>query len=574
MNLFKFCFVVFITVIFTIIGLIYFYPILVLKSVTIDLGINSFSQFTISLTTWNIIKKLFIPFYIISNLIVTSSIFSFIFSDFHELHFLQSQKNQSNIISANETLNLFVGNNFIDNSPVYITEKGLYQNILITGTIGTGKTSSAMYPFTKQLIKYCANISNKKLGMLILDVKGNYYSQVLKYAKEFNRLDDVIVIELNGKFKYNPLDKPNLRASVIANQLKSILLLFSPNNTESYWLDKAEDVLSEAIKLCRLYNSGYVTFLELHKLITQENYYIEKVDYIRSNFTNNKLSKLELYDLLSCLNFFNKEFFSLDSRTLNILKSEITRITNCFISDYSVQNIFCPPKEELNFAGFVDVVNSGKIVVLNMNINEYRNLSKIIAAYLKMDFQTEVMSRLSNGNLPTRTTVFISDEYSEYVSALDANFFSQSREAKCINIISTQSYTSLLNTLNNQYSVKVIVQNLVNKFWFRTDDIFTIEDAQKQLGKIEKEHSSKTISENAKQTFYSYVTNSFNSKDSSLSESINRYYQLDYMYDTNFFTQGLETFTSLSFLSNGSKIIPPCKLKMIPYFNNNFNERC
>ena len=132
----------------------------------------------------------------------------------------------------------------------------------------------------------------------------------------------------------------------------------------------------------------------------------------------------------------------------------------------------------------------------------------------------------------------------------------------------------MLNTLNNQYSVKVIVQNLVNKFWFRTDDIFTIEDAQKQLGKIEKEHSSKTISENAKQTFYSYVTNSFNSKDSSLSESINRYYQLDYMYDTNFFTQGLETFTSLSFLSNGSKIIPPCKLKMIPYFNNNFNERC
>ena len=37
--------------------------------------------------------------------------------------------------------------------------------------------------------------------------------------------------------------------------------------------------------------------------------------------------------------------------------------------------------------------------------------------------------------------------------------------------------------LNNKYSVEVIVQNLVNKLWFRSDDMFTIEDAQKQLRK-------------------------------------------------------------------------------------------
>ena len=119
-----------------------------------------------------------------------------------------------------------------------------------------------------------------------------------------------------------------------------------------------------------------------------------------------------------------------------------------------------------------------------MNIAEYKNLSKIIAAYLKLDFQTDVLKQLANSSLPKRTTVFISDEYQEYVTSSDADFFSQSREAKCINIISTQSYTSIVNALNNQYSSKVIIQNLVNKFWFRTDDIFTIEDIQKQIGKM------------------------------------------------------------------------------------------
>lgn len=40
-----------------------------------------------------------------------------------------------------------------------------------------------MYPFTKQLLLYNHNHSNKKIGMLILDVKGNYYKQVYEYAK-------------------------------------------------------------------------------------------------------------------------------------------------------------------------------------------------------------------------------------------------------------------------------------------------------------------------------------------------------------------------------------------------------
>lgn len=369
------------------------------------------------------------------------------------------------------------------NALVFIPEKGLFQNILITGAIGSGKTSSAMYPITEQLIAYKSLSSSEKLGMLILDVKGNYIYQVLKYAKLYNREDDIIPIQISGNFNYNPLDNISLKPSVLANRLKTILLLFSPNNTESYWIDKSESVLSEAIKLCRLYNNGYVTFQELHNIITSHDYYSEKVNFLRQQFIEGKFSNTDTYNLLSALNFFEKEFFCLDSRTFNILKSEITRITTCFISDPEVLKTFCPKRSDNNFPGFQNIIKNGKIVILNMNINEYKNLSKIIATYLKLDFQTEVLRRLANNLSPLHPVAFISDEYSEYVSATDANFFSQSRESKCINVVSTQGYTSLLNALNNKYSVEVIVQNLVNKLWFRSDDIFTIEDAQKQLRK-------------------------------------------------------------------------------------------
>ena len=234
----------------------------------------------------------------------------------------------------------------------------MYQNILITGTIGTGKTSSAMYPFTKQLISYNSKDSETKMGMLILDVKGNYYKKVKEFVENENREQDLIVLELGGYYKYNPLHKPNLKASVLANRLKTILLLFSPNNSESFWIDKCEQVLTECIKLCRLYNNNYVTFEEIHKLVTIDNYYLEKVKYLRELFILNKLNREDIYNLLTALNFFEKEYNNLDSRTKSILKSEITRITNTFVSDYKVHSTFCPNENELNFFGFEDVLKA------------------------------------------------------------------------------------------------------------------------------------------------------------------------------------------------------------------------
>ena len=528
--------------------------------IIIPFAINPFNIVTEQPLLWDIIKKSTIIIYIFSNFILFLSISKAIFNK-------KSKNKKKNITLKKEDFSLFIGKDSKDNF-IFIPEKSLYQNILITGTIGTGKTSSAMYPFTKQLMQYKSNNTKEKLGMLILDVKGNYYLQVKKYSSIFQREDDLIILDLSGNIKFNPLHKPHIKASVLANRLKTILLLFSPNNTESFWLDKVEQILTECIKLCRLYNNGYVTFEELHNLVVIPNYYKEKIKHLRTLFSKNSFTKEEIYNLLSSLNFFEKEYSILDERTKSILKSEVTRITNLFISDYDVKKVFCPCKNEINFYGFEDVLKKGKIVVLNLNIAEYKNLSKTIAAYLKLDFQTEVLNRIANTfNLENeRSVCFISDEYHEYVTLSDASFFSQSRESKCINIVATQSYTSLLNTLNNQSSVKVIVQNLVNKLWFRTDDIFTIEDAQKQIGKEEKEKFSKTISENAKETNFNYLFQKFHSKNSNLSESFNSYFQTDYIYDTNFFTRELETFSCLSFLSDGNKIMAPQKINLIPYF--------
>ena len=558
----KIIFIFSFTLFFLLLTLMLFLPLYLSNEVYLSYTLFPYNICEKQPQLWLYLKISFIISYLISLLIISNSIFNYTFKLKKHTNHLETTTPCVN----NNSLQLLIGINS-ENTPIYLPEKGLYQNFLITGTIGSGKTSSAMYPFTKQLIYYKNTNESEKIGMLILDVKGNYHSQIKEYCNQFGRTEDLIVLELGGKYKYNPLNKPNLKASILANRLKTILLLFSENNQESYWLDKAEQVLEQAIKLCRLYNNNYVNFSEIHNLITSEHYYYEKINILKNKFINCMFNKEDCYNLLTAITFFENEFFKLDDRTLGILKSEITRITNCFVSDYQVLHTFNPTLEEENFYGLSEILENGKIVVLNMNISEYKNLSKIIAAYLKLDFQTEVLSNLAIKKY-NRTITFISDEYHEYVTKTDADFFAQSREAKCINIVATQSYTSLLKAINNEASVKVIIQNLINKLWFRTDDSFTIEEAQKQIGKEDKEKFSRSISENAKETVYNYISNSLNSKDSSITESINSVIQHDFILDTNYFTQELETFNCLAFLSTGSNILPPQKIHLIPYFND------
>lgn len=508
-------------------------------------------SFDIIYPTWNYVKTIYF----------LALIISWIFLSYNFLkklpNSLKSNMN-SNITSnsltiSNNKLFLKIGYSLETQSEIIIPEKGLYQNILITGTIGTGKTSSAMYPFLEQFLK-------QNLGMLILDVKGNFHKKVLELNQIYHR--NVIVIELNGAYTYNPLDKPNLKASTIANRLRTILTLFSNQQvTDTYWLDKVEIFLTECIKLCRLYNDKYVTFTELHKLVNNLPYLQEKIQFIKKRFLSNNLNSNEIYDFKTCIEFFQSEYQSLDSKVLSIIQSEITRITQIFISDLEVSKTFCPPKSQANFNGFS--LHQNEIVVLNMNVAEYRNLAKIIATYLKLDFQSEVLMRLSNHSTYP-PLAFLCDEYHEYATENDADFYAQSREAKCINVVSTQSYTSLLKTIKDSSAAKVIIQNLVNKIWFRTDDNFTIEEAQKQLGKEDKTKLNRSISENAKETTYSYLLNTFKSDNSSLSESISTQIYHDFIYDFNSFSRELKTFQAICFLSNGSEILKPQIIQLIP----------
>ncbi len=184
--------IIFNSVFLAILAFIYFslfYDVYTSNNIIISFAVHPFNICERFPDYWFYIKLLYILITIISSLICINIIYSIIFVNKKVI----SKKSPSHVSDLNLKIFNEVNNNLI------IPEAGLYQNFLITGTIGSGKTSSVMYPFTRQLIKYKCNDTNNKLGILILDVKGNYYSMVEKYASYYGRENDLIVIEIRSE---------------------------------------------------------------------------------------------------------------------------------------------------------------------------------------------------------------------------------------------------------------------------------------------------------------------------------------------------------------------------------------
>jgi hypothetical protein len=58
-----------------------------------------------------------------------------------------------------------------------IPDRGLFTGIAIIGAVGSGKTSGCMYPFANQLFAYRRTDPDRRVGGLVLEVKGDFCHQ-------------------------------------------------------------------------------------------------------------------------------------------------------------------------------------------------------------------------------------------------------------------------------------------------------------------------------------------------------------------------------------------------------------
>jgi len=149
-----------------------------------------------------------------------------------------------------------------------IPQRGLYTGVMVVGAVGTGKTSACMYPFADQLLRWKAADPERKIGGLVLEVKGDFCQQVREMLTSAGRASDYMEIRLGGDVCYNPLHN-DLDPYAVAYAVATLVNNLFGKSKEPFWQQAYTDLLKFVILLRRLAD-GYTTLAEIYRYILED----------------------------------------------------------------------------------------------------------------------------------------------------------------------------------------------------------------------------------------------------------------------------------------------------------------
>jgi hypothetical protein len=149
--------------------------------------------------------------------------------------------------------------------PYWLTvpERGLFTGIAIFGAIGTGKTTGCLYPYAEQLIAYRAADRERRIGGLVLEVKGDFCHKVRSMLERYGRPEDYVEVNLLADYRYNPLYN-DLDAYALAYNIASLLNNLFGKGKEPFWQQAYTNLVKFIIQLHKV-AYDYVTLFDVYE---------------------------------------------------------------------------------------------------------------------------------------------------------------------------------------------------------------------------------------------------------------------------------------------------------------------
>ena len=126
-----------------------------------------------------------------------------------------------------------------------------------------------MYPYVDQLLAWRANSPDEKIGGLVLEVKGDFCTQVRAMLERLNRRGDYVEIGLESPYCYNPLHN-DLEPYALAYSIATLLNNLYGRGKEPFWQQAYTDLLKFVISLRRI-TTGYTTLSEVYRYIIEDD---------------------------------------------------------------------------------------------------------------------------------------------------------------------------------------------------------------------------------------------------------------------------------------------------------------
>jgi hypothetical protein len=215
--------------------------------------------------------------------------------------------------------------------------------------------------------------------------------------------------------------------------------------------------------------------------------------------------------------WFAHDWTRIDAKLRSSIVEGISVFLSLFDDNPQVKRIFCPPREAFDPVANQDgrygvplpalgaLIESGKVLALNMPMATNTATARAIGCMLKLDFQRAMLQRIPRmAGEPRRVfrpALFLCDEYQAFATvgesdpSGDEKFFSLSRQAKCIPIVATQSISSLKTALPGE-SWRTLLQTFRTKVFLCLSDDFSAKVASDLCGRDEQMTPNWSMSEN------------------------------------------------------------------------------
>lgn len=447
--------------------------------------------------------------------------------------------------------------------------RALNGNLLITGSIGSGKTQGGILNLFDQLLENFDPVPS----ILAIDPKGTFIPEILKMIKKRGLEDRVFHLKLGGQVTFNPIycDKPlkNAQFLNVAQMIRAASMNFMGKGSDSpFWEISAFNLMKNTLALCaaKRTTTSY-TLRDLYsEMIASSSDPMETANTFRELLLEQRFDDEEKFNI-SCASEYFKEFSQMEEKLRTGILATATAFLNQF-QEFQASQIFCPPNGKGSITTMDEIVDLGKILLFDV---DSPGLARSMGTFIKLHYEQSVLNRLTATHRGKKhPAVIIADEYQDVVSTGggmaigDDRFCAKSREANAIAIFASQSLTSIKNSVGKEDSAKELFQNFRSMIAGHSTDLMTIHWFQELMGQEEKKRTSHSFSENAQKTSRNIILGGFEAKDANISESISTSEHKEHSVTGKEFST-LSSFETFARIYDGNET-QFSKLYLKPYF--------
>jgi hypothetical protein len=445
--------------------------------------------------------------------------------------------------------------------------KGLVGNLLITGSIGTGKSSGTIFPYLDQIL---TNFDPKP-ALLTIDPKGKITGEIKKIVGAQGMSDRVLHMKLGGSVTFNPIYRLHALKSGgfsdIAKMIRSAAINYMGKSFDSpFWEQSAATLVKNCLIHCAA-TQDYYTLNDLYKTMVRAvsddaGFIADLEDALKESHFDAE----EKTNIAFALQYFRSEYKQLDEKVRTGVLATSTTFLNQF-QEYQASQIFCPKKENLTILSMDDILDEGKILLFDVTSD---GLARSMGTFVKLHYEKSLLNRLKQGRSTERAGVMVIDEYQDVVTTGygadfgDETFLAESREANAITIAATHSLSSLENAIGRDKPTLVLWGGFRTKILGHSMDLATIKSYQELAGKEDKRRVSRSFSEHSQDANPDLIFGGFDSKKTNISESVNTSDQKEYVVTAQEFSR-LKIYEAFAMLFDGVNTVFK-KIYLKPHF--------